>query len=247
MSWSPQGDRLAYFVRTEKDRSLHPAERHLAQGRSAHPDDDGRFAGVAGHLARRQAGRVRGVRSGIINDIFTVNLDTKEIVNLTKDEFADYAPTWAPDGKSIVYLKRVSGNEKLFRLDLATGKSTQLTFGTHDEGGAQFLDADTLVFTSTATDPAKPIDPEVAKNGAIHNVWTLNLKNGELQQYTDALAGNFSPVVLHGRPRRAAHRVRHATTRANTACTRSTARSRWPRPRRPTSARPARSSTSRRR
>ena len=49
----------------------------------------------------------------------------------------------------------MSGNEKLFRLDLASGKSTQLTFGTHDEGGAQFLDADTLVFTSTATDPAK--------------------------------------------------------------------------------------------
>ena len=106
------------------------------------------------------------------------------------------APTWAPDGKSIVFLKRVSGNEKLFRLDLASGKSTQLTFGTHDEGGAQFLDADTLVFTSTATDPAKPIDPDVAKNGTVHNIWTLNLKTGELLQYTDALAGNFSPVVL---------------------------------------------------
>ncbi len=134
---------------------------------------------------------------------------TKEIVNLTKDEFADYAPTWAPDGKSIVFLKRVSGNEKLFRLDLASGKATQLTFGTHDEGGAQFLDADTLVFTSTATDPAKPIDPDVAKNGTIHNVWTLNLKTGELQQYTDALAGNFSPVVLRDGIGDAAHRVRH--------------------------------------
>ena len=35
----------------------------------------------------------------------------------------------------------------------------QLTFGTHDEGGAQFWDADTLIFPSTAVNPAEPIDP----------------------------------------------------------------------------------------
>ena len=76
---------------------------------------------------------------------------------MTNDAFGDYAPTWAPDGKSIVYIARVSGNDKLFRLDLATGKKTQLTFGTHDDGGAQFMDADTLVFPSTAVDP-EPAD-----------------------------------------------------------------------------------------
>jgi hypothetical protein len=195
ISWGPN-DRLAYFVRTEKDRSLvvqnivsRKIEMRvpmLAVDSPESPDfsPDGRTIAFS-------------AASGIVQDIYTINLETKEIVNLTKDEFADYAPTWSPDGRSIVYLKRVSGNEKLFRLDLASGKSTQLTFGTHDEGGAQFLDADTLVFTSTATDPAKPIDPDVAKNGTIPNVWTLNLKTGALQQYTDALAGNFSPVVLN--------------------------------------------------
>ena len=54
---------------------------------------------------------------GSVSDIFTVNLETKEIVNLTKDAFANYAPTWAPDGKSLVYLVRVSGNEKIFRMN----------------------------------------------------------------------------------------------------------------------------------
>ena len=195
MSWGPN-DRLAYFVRTEKDRSLvvqnivtRKVEIRVSMTTVDSPESpdfspDGRT--VAFSAAR-----------GIVNDIFTINLETKEIVNLTKDEFADYSPTWAPDGRSIIYLKRVSGNEKLFKLDLASGKSTQLTFGTHDEGGAQFMDADTLVFTSTATDPAKPIDPDVAKNGTVPNVWTLSLKTGELQQYTDALAGNFSPIILN--------------------------------------------------
>ena len=104
---------------------------------------------------------------------------------------------YSPDGKFIVYNARVSGNQKLFRLDLDTKKKTQLTFGTQDETAAQFIDDHTLVFSSTATDPAVPLEPEVAKNGNIYNIWTLDLKNGELRQYTDALGGNWSPVVLN--------------------------------------------------
>ncbi len=195
MSWSPTGDRLAFFVRTEKDRSLivqNVITRKievriplLTVDAPESPDfsPDGKL--IAFSAMRNSTA-----------DIFTVDLETKEIVNLSKDEIADYAPTWAPDGKSMVYLSRVSGNEKLFRMNPDGTNKTQLTFGTHDEGGAQFLDADTLVFPSTAVNPAEPIDPEVSKNGQIYNIWTLNLKNGELKQYTDALGGNVSPVVL---------------------------------------------------
>ena len=132
-----------------------------------------------------------------IGDIYTVDLDTQQVTNLTNDDFADYAPTFSPDGKFIVYNVRVSGNQKLFRLDLDTKKKTQLTFGTQDETAAQFIDDDTLVFSSTATDPAQPLEPEVAKNGNIYNIWTLDLKTDELRQYTDTLGGNWSPVVLN--------------------------------------------------
>src|SRR4029079_2238469 len=96
-----------------------------------------------------------------------------------------------------VYVARVSQAEKLFRLDIDTGKKTQLTFGTHDDAAAQFVDPDTLVFPSTATAPSQPIDPDVARNGMVYNIWTLNMKTGELRQYTDALGGNVSPVVVN--------------------------------------------------
>ncbi len=130
------------------------------------------------------------------SDIFLLTLASGEVTNLTEDQFFDYAPTFAPDGRSIVYLARVSGNEKLFRLDLATKKTTQITFGTHDDSAARFADADTIVFSSTATDPTQTVEPEVARNGNIYNIWTLGLKSGELKQYTDALGGNVAPVVL---------------------------------------------------
>ncbi len=61
-----------------------------------------------------------------------------------------------PTARSIIYNARVSGNQKLFRLDLATGKMTQITFGTHDDTAAQFVDPHTIVFSSTATDPRCP-------------------------------------------------------------------------------------------
>jgi len=195
MAWSPKGDRLAYFVRTEKERTLivqnvltRKIEERIPMKSVDEPESpsfapDGRT--IAFDALRNAVG-----------DIFTIDLETKAVTNITDDAFADRAPTYSPDGSFMVYTARVSGNEKLFRYDFATKKKTQITFGTQDETGAQFIDDHTLVFASTATDPAVPLEPEVAKNGNIFNIWTLDLKTGELAQYTDAVGGNWSPIVL---------------------------------------------------
>ncbi|MEQ1574754.1 MAG: hypothetical protein ABL993_10965, partial [Vicinamibacterales bacterium] len=195
MSWSPTGDRLAYFVRTEKSRTLimqNVLNRDIEQRIVMRSVDDPESPDISPD-GRQVA--FAALRSGV-GDIFTVNLQSGEVTNLTKDNFGDSGPTWSPDGRSIVYIARVSGNEKLFRIDVASGVKTQLTFGTHDDSAAQFIDADTLVFSSTATDPSKSIEPDVARNGNIYNIWTLGLKNGELRQYTDVAVSNVSPVLL---------------------------------------------------
>src|SRR5688572_6693302 len=196
LSWAPSGDQIGYFVRAEKWRTLilqnvlngdieeRVELRTIDDPESPDISPDGRKVA----FAALQAG---------VGDIFVVDLATRAVTNLTKDGFADSGPTWSPDGQSIIYVARVSGNEKLFRLDVATGQKTQITFGTHDDSAAQFLDADTLVFSSTATDPSQPITPEVARNGNVYNIWTLGLKTGQLRQYTDALGGNTSAVVLN--------------------------------------------------
>src|SRR4051812_11993316 len=195
MSWAPAGDRIAYLARTEKQKSLilqnvvtRKIERRIELKTVDMPESpdispDGKEVAFS-------------ALSAATGDIFIANLETGQIRNLTNDQFGDYAPTYAPDGKSLIYLSRVSGNDKLFRWDFETNKKTQITFGTHDDGGAQFVDADTIVFPSTATDPNQPLDAEVARNGNIYNIWTLNLKTGELRQFTDALTGNVSPIVL---------------------------------------------------
>ena len=107
-------------------------------------------------LARRPDDRVFGAPRRHRRHLHGGSADA-QIVNLTTDDFFDYGPTYSPDGKSIIYNARVSGNQKLFRLDLDSKRKTQITFGTHDEASAQFIDDHTIVFSSTATDPAVPI------------------------------------------------------------------------------------------
>ncbi len=196
LAWSTKGDQIAYFVRTEKERTLIVQNvitkkieirrplKTVDEPESPAFSPDGRTIAFS------------ALRAGI-SDIYTVDLKSGEIVNLTADDFFDYAPTYSPDGTFIVHTVRISGNQKLFRFDLATKKKTQLTFATQDEGGAQFFDDHTLIFVSTGTNPSKPLEPDVAKNGNIYNLWTLDMSNGELKQFTDAVGGIFSPVVLN--------------------------------------------------
>ena len=197
LSWSPVDDRLAYFVRKGKFRSLvlqnvvtHKIEQMLPMREVDEPESpdfspDGRRVAFS-------------ALQGAVGDIYLLDLETEEITNLTEDGFADYAPTFSPDGSYIVYVARISGNNKLFKLDLETGAKTQLTFGTATEAAAQFIDDHTLAFASTATDPLAPIDPTQAANAEIYNIWTLDLDNGELRQFTDTATGNLSTIVLPG-------------------------------------------------
>src|SRR6185503_19132996 len=82
IGWSPKGDRLAYFVRTEKERTLiiqnvltRKIEDRLPMKSVDEPESpsfspDGRFVAFS------------AMRGGI-RDIYTVNLDSMEVANLT--------------------------------------------------------------------------------------------------------------------------------------------------------------------
>ena len=195
MSWSPTGDQLAYFVRKGKQKTLilrDVVSRNIEQRVDMTTVDEPESPDIASDGRRVAFSALQNA----IGDIYIADLVTGEVANVTNDPFADYAPTFSPDGRSLVYLARISGNNKLFRLDLETGDKLQLTFGAHDETAAQFMDEDKIVFSSTALDPLQPIDPDTARNGNIYNLWTLALSTGALEQYTDALSGNVSPVVL---------------------------------------------------
>jgi WD40 repeat protein len=196
IAWSPVADTIAYFARTEKSRTLiiHNIDNSRIQQRIDLKSIDGPESPVFSPDGKHI---VFSGMQGAVADLFDVELATGTIKNLTKDATADYAPTFSPDGKTIIYTSRISGNDKLFSLDLTSLRKKQITFGTHDDIGARYFDDHTVVFTSTATDPKITLPAETIKNGNIPNVWTLDLKTGELRQLTDTATGNVSPVVMH--------------------------------------------------
>ena len=137
-----------------------------------------------------------GLRNAI-GDIFRLDIASGDITNLTNDDFADYAP----DLLARRQLHRVHGPRQRIAEAVPPrrrdGKKTQLTFGTQDEASAKFLNADTHhLLVDRDRSRRRRSTPEVARNGNIFNLWSLSLKNGELKQYTDALGGVLSPVVL---------------------------------------------------
>jgi WD40 repeat protein len=193
ITWN--GDRIAYLARTDKEKTL--VIHNVVTERIEKKIDLSMLNGPESPAFSPDGRKiVLAALQEAVADLFIVDLETGGVTNLTKDAFAEYSPTYAPDGASIVYTARISGNDKLFRYDLTSGQRTQLTFGTHDDTAAKFYDDHTLVFTSTAIDPKSPLTPEAIKNANIPNVWSLDLRNGELRQWTDTVTGNVSPVVL---------------------------------------------------
>lgn len=92
------------YMRTASSRSAtrSPADygRNLAPKRDKTPyvaespaiSPDGREVAFAG-------------RRGGVSDLFAVNIESGEVRNLTTDEFGDYAPTYAPDGRTLIYVR----------------------------------------------------------------------------------------------------------------------------------------------
>ena len=170
------------------------------------------------------------------------------LTNLTKDDFADYAPdlrrptasrssTWPASAATRSCSSSISPPAPRRSSPSARTTTRRRSSSTPTRWS----------FSSTATDPAKPIDPEVARNGNIYNIWTLNLKTGELRQYTDTLTRQHVAVVLKDgsqQPQIAFVTYYKGEYGLHTLDRR---RSRSPPSPRATSARPGRSSTSRRR
>ncbi|HSB61938.1 MAG TPA: hypothetical protein VLI67_09470, partial [Vicinamibacteria bacterium] len=186
LGFDPKGDAVAFFARVNKGRTLFlvsvldgrilksiPIGLDLPQGPCLLPD--GRRLVFA------------GLREGV-SDIWLLDMETGRLENLTQDDYADADPQVSPDGRIVVYTRRISGHDKIYSFPLDDpSRKTQLTFGPFDDNAPIFSADGTRLYYSSDEDDDIP------------NVRSLDLRTGVIQQYTDVLGGNMAPAPLPGK------------------------------------------------
>jgi len=116
-----------------------------------------------------------------IHDVFSVSLKTEQTNNLTNNKLYEKAPNVSPDGKSIAYTIRIGSYDKLFLSPIDDlSQRTQLTFGKGNTICPKFSPDSSLVYFSGDMKES-------------YNIYSLSLENGELKRYTDVRTGNFFP------------------------------------------------------
>ncbi|MCM2254368.1 MAG: BamA/TamA family outer membrane protein [Vicinamibacteria bacterium] len=183
IDFSPDGDAVAFFGRTDKRRSLFLV--------SALSGDILREVQMPVDQAQAPCllpgGRqvlFAALQDGV-SDLFLLDLETEQVQNLTRDAWADSDPRISPDGKTVAYTRRISGHEKIWVFPLADpSKKTQLTFGPFDDKAPAWTpEGKGLIYSSNEEDDT-------------FNLRTLNLETGVIQQWTEVLGGNLAPHVL---------------------------------------------------
>jgi Tol biopolymer transport system component len=179
LAWSQDGDRIAFFGRAGKKHSLFIVNLltgKIVQDIKIHQDQPSSpcFFPNTNELL------FTAFENGI-HDIFKLNLDTGNVLNLTSNDLFEKAPCVSHDGKTVAYTIRMDAYDKLFISPIDDlKKRTQLTFGRGNTIAPIFSQDDKKIFFSGDIKEAQ-------------NIYSLDLETGKLLRYTDVRTGNFFP------------------------------------------------------
>lgn len=182
LAFSPDGNYLAMFARRNEGRLLILFDvLNGGIARKISMDVEQQFS-----LAWSPDGRsiaFSGNRNGQF-DLYSVDLDTEQITQLTNDPLFDGAPTYSADGTSIAFSSTIGERSKLFRIDLSdpTRRYALTTGESQDKDPVYSPDGKRLYFTSD--------------RDGYDNIFALDLATGEITQHTDVVTGAFQPYPL---------------------------------------------------
>ncbi len=185
LSWSPDGDRVAFFVVRENYRELHVHDvqsgrrvsrvkiKDISSVASPSFSPDGRYIAFSGNLNGTW-------------DIFRYDTEAEGFENITQDEYYDGNPTWSADGKTILYNRRIGQFAKIFSVVVgAPERKVQLTGGAAADIMPMFSeDGKTVYFSS-----------DRGLHG-VFNLHRLDIATGNIERLTDLTGGAFSPTPM---------------------------------------------------
>ena len=116
--------------------------------------------------------------------IWTVPVSGGPMKRIT-DVFNDARqPMWSPDGRTIVFFAYRDGGYDIWAINPDGSNQHKLTWGTYDDREPIYShDGTRLAFSSDRGNPL----------GSDYNIWTLDLRSGELKQITKNPSEDFMP------------------------------------------------------
>ncbi|MGR3809625.1 tolB protein precursor [Jiulongibacter sp. NS-SX5] len=130
------------------------------------------------------------------SDLYSFNIKTKDVKNLTNDEYSDIQPSWSPDGRFIYFVsdrgdevtRLEKANLSISRLEVQTGKVESLDI---------FKGADNF---NPVVDPSGNQLIFLSDRDGYRNMYEYDMLSGEVRQLTNYYTGvsgitMFSPAI----------------------------------------------------
>ncbi|MDE0689555.1 MAG: hypothetical protein OXI61_15415 [Candidatus Poribacteria bacterium] len=72
-------------------------------------------------------------------DIYIIDIDGKNLVNLTNHPSDDFSPTWSPDGRAFAYVSNRDGNPEIYVMNTDAGQICEEPDGSPDGQGIAYV------------------------------------------------------------------------------------------------------------
>ena len=118
-------------------------------------------------------------------DIYTIDIDGKNLANLTNHPADDFSPTWSPDGGAFAYVSNRDGNPEIYVMDMHTKVSRRLTnHRATDVSPAWSPDGEWIAFASN----------QARDHAADTDIYIMDVNGKKVQRLTNKGGHNSTPA-----------------------------------------------------
>lgn len=135
-------------------------------------------------------------RDGPDADIFLMDADGSNVVQLTRNDSYDGTPAWTPDGRFIVFASERDGNEEVYRMRVDGSEPVNLTRHPGADGHPRVSPDGRLIYFNSN----RSSDPATFSRGTMdrehnHEIYTMTLDGGDVRRVTELPDWDTYPVV----------------------------------------------------